>query len=105
MQSRVFKRVYPADSEQDRQFFLVTLINMLLPDNPQSKKAVAVGPVSRPILAEKIWHREYVELDKLLLARLGAPGPTVLDVLLQGREGEIEEDEHHNNRGMGDVLQ
>lgn len=49
--------------------------------------------------------QEYVELDKLLLARLGAPGPTVLDVLLQGGEGETEEDEHHNNRGMGDVLQ
>lgn len=57
MQSRVFKRVYPADSEQNRQFLLVTLINMLLPDNPQSKKVVAVGPVSPPILAEKIWHR------------------------------------------------
>jgi hypothetical protein len=33
-------------------------------------------------LAEKIWRGEYIELDELLPARLGAPGPTVLDVLL-----------------------
>ena len=73
-----------ADHEQ--QFSLVTPIASLCPDNPQSKRAVAVGPISPPIpvkLAEKIWRGEYIELDELLPSRLGVPSPTVLDVLLQ----------------------
>lgn len=52
---------------------------------------MAVGPVSPPVpskLAEKIWRGEYIELDELLPARLGAPAPTVLDVLLHGEKAK-----------------
>ena len=50
---------------------------------------VAAGPVSPPIpskLAENIWRGEYIKLDELLPACLGAPAPTVLDVLLHGKK-------------------
>ena len=70
----------------EQQFSLETTIDSLLLGDAQSKKAVAVGPVSPPIptkLAQKIWRGEYIDLDELLPVRLGAPGPTVLDVLLQ----------------------
>lgn len=69
--------------DQD-QFSLDTPIVSLL-NIPLSKEAVAVGARSPPMpskLAGKIWRGEYIELDELLLARLGPPAPTVLDVLL-----------------------
>ena len=74
----------PATTE-DGQFSLETPLVSLL-QSPQIKVAISVGPVSPLIpakLAEKIWSREYIELQELLPARLGAPGPTVLDALLQ----------------------
>ena len=58
----------------------------MLPESPQSKSAISVGPVSPPIpakIAEKIWRGEYIELQELLPACLGALGPTILDALLQ----------------------
>lgn len=61
----------------------------MLPASPQTKVAISVGPVSPPIptkIAEKIWRGEYIELQELLPARLGAPGPTVLDALLQSEK-------------------
>ena len=67
------------------QFSLETALISLL-KTPQTKVAISVDPVSPLIpakLAEKIWRREYIELQELLPARLGAPGPTVLDALLQ----------------------
>ena len=74
----------PATTE-DGKFSLETPLVSLL-QTPQTKVAISVDPVSPPIpakLAEKIWSREYIELQELLPARLGAPGPTVLDALLQ----------------------
>ena len=47
---------------------------------------MSVGPASTPIplkLVEKIWRGDYIELHELLPTRLGAPGPTTLDALLQ----------------------
>lgn len=44
-------------TERDPQFSHITPLTLLLPDNPQSKKAVAVVPISPPIptkIAEKI---------------------------------------------------
>ena len=70
----------------DQQFSLVTPLASLLPESPQSKSAILVGPVSPPIpanIAEKIWRGEYIELQDLLPARLWALGPTILNALLQ----------------------
>ena len=71
---------------QEQQFSLVTPLWWLIPDILQTKSAVLVGPASPPIplkLVEKIRRGDYIELHELLRARLGAPGPTILDALLQ----------------------
>ena len=68
------------------QFSLDTALTSLLTDPHKTKSAISVGPVSPPVprkVAEKIWRGEYIELLELLPERLGAPGPTVLDALLQ----------------------
>ena len=52
--------------------------------NNLSTDAIAVGPSSPPIplkLAQKIWRNEFIDVQELLLARLGIPEPTLLDVL------------------------
>ena len=72
---------------------LFTPLVSLLPETPQSKSAILVGPVSPPILAkiaEKIRQGEYIKLQELLPARLGAPGPTILDALLQPDKNKAE---------------
>lgn len=76
--------------EQDQiPITLTTPVHSLLADFPQSRRAVAVGPVSPPIpykLAEKIWQGEYIDLQELLPSRLGAPSTTVLDALLKSEK-------------------
>ena len=79
------------NEDRELQFSLETPLGSLVPDNTQSKKAITVGPISPPIpskLAEKIWRGEFIDLDELLPARLGAPGPTVLDALFQGEKAK-----------------
>ena len=47
------------------------------------KKAIVIGSTSPPIpykLADMIWHHEYIDLEELLPAHLGAPEPTLLEL-------------------------
>ena len=50
----------------------------------QSTDAISVGPSSPPVprkLAEQIWKGKYIDLKELLPSHLGAPEPTVFDLL------------------------
>ena len=65
-------------------FSLLTPLAALAPQNPQYSKAIGVGPSSPPVperIAKRIWHGEYIDMNELLPARLGAPSTTVLDAL------------------------
>ncbi len=58
---------------------------------PKSGEAVVVSMNSPPIpgkLAEKIWRNEFIELDSLLPSRLGAPEPTIQDLVYGERRKE-----------------
>lgn len=73
----------------DQQFSLLSPLTSLVSNKPHSSQAVSVGPMSPPIprkLVDKIWRGEYVEMQELLPARLGAPAPTVLDALLRSEK-------------------
>ena len=58
--------------------------NLLITPHTQSTDAISVGPSSPPVpkkLAEQIWKGEYIDLKELLPSHLGAPEPTVFDLL------------------------
>ena len=52
--------------------------------NSLSSDAIDIGPSSPPIprkIAEQIWKGQYIELKELLPVNLGAPEPTIFDLL------------------------
>lgn len=68
-----------------------TPLSSLLPTRtPTFVGGVVVGHGSPPVpakLAEKIWRSEYIDLNMLLPHRLGAPEPTLTEVLqMKSRE-------------------
>ena len=67
-----------AGTSGDQQVSLITPLTSLLPESPQSKSAISVGLISPPIPAKLA-----KKLQELLPSCLGAPGPTILDALLQ----------------------
>ena len=60
------------------------LTQPLQQSTPSTSDSILVGPTSPPIprkIAEKVWRQEFVGMEELLPARLGAAEPTVLDAL------------------------
>ena len=58
--------------------------NLLITPHTQSTVVVSVGPNSPPVpkkLAEQIGKGEYIDLKEVLPSHLGAPEPTVFDLL------------------------
>ena len=59
-------------------------VNLVTTNNSLSSDAIDIGPSSPPVprkIAEQIWKGQYVELKELLPANLGAPEPTIFDLL------------------------
>ena len=75
---------------------LDTPLTRLLPNQQApSTQAVDIGPGSPLVprkLAEQIWKGEYIELRELLPSQLGAPQPTVYDLLTRGEKPRQKEE-------------
>lgn len=78
--------------------------NLLMPAKvPGFVARVIVGQSSPPIPAkvvERIWRGAHVDLNMLLPHRLGAPEPTLTEVLQRRARGEA----YHYHRAVGDML-